>query len=362
MKQKIDQLILKITLSLIYRLRTRFDNKKKHYISWAISSPIKSTIYYSLFDNSFDNEHYRILNGKFNFSSNKLSSGVYARTRRNIHRIEKGISASLLVKREMFAKDYIEETVFGVEELLNTKYVNTPFHKWSVDVLNNYFQLVKLDEDLQYLSEKWKIMFNKFNIKDLENVNLHIPYNYSKLPISNIGFSELDSLFKRRHSVRWYNDKKVNVKLIKQAVESSLSSPSACNRQPFEVLYITGQRLNNMKALKLGFEMFSDNIKSFIFIVGDLSSYTEEQDKHLIYIDGGLFAMSLMLSLESLGISSCPINYPDTVGLDDKVQKILDLENYQKGVMLLSVGYANEDSPIPFSAKKELNEIFREIN
>ncbi|WP_299778158.1 nitroreductase family protein [uncultured Formosa sp.] len=331
-------------------------------MKWAIDSPVKSTVYYTLIDSGFDIEHFRVLNGKYNHKANSKSSGIYAQTRRNVHRIEKGISASFLKKRNVFAKEYIEETINGVEKLLDSKYIDTPFHKWSFDVLNSYFSLITLDDYFNNLKNKWDEIVKKHPLKNGENIVNYSPFQHNKLPVSNISFTELDTLFKRRHSVRWYNDDEVDVQLIKKAVGSALASPSACNRQPFEVLYITGKKLEELKPLKLGFEMFSDSIKAFIFIVGDLSSYIEERDKHLIYIDGSLFAMSLMLALEALGISSCPINYPDVTNIDNKVQDILNLEGYQKGVMLMSVGYASDNSPIPFSAKKGVNEIFKEIN
>ncbi|MGJ5642470.1 nitroreductase family protein [Formosa sp. S-31] len=356
-----DLYLLKFYTSLVYRLRQRFKSKKESLLEWAVKSPVQSTVYYTLIDDSFDSEHFRVLSGKHNFKSNKASSGIYARTRRNIHRIEKGISASFLAKKNVFALEYIEETIEGVGDLLKSNYLNTPFHKWSFDVLNNYFSVIEKDDFCDSLNAKWKLIVEEYPLTNTETKN-HAPFHYRDLPVSNVTFPELNALFKKRHSVRWYNEKEVNVKLVKDAVQAALQSPSACNRQPFEVLYITGAKLEQLKALKLGFGIFSSTIKSFLFIVGDLSSYIEERDKHLIYIDGSLFAMSLMLALESLGISSCPINFPDEKKLDNKVQKILGLKDYQKGVMLMSIGYANDDSPIPYSAKKNVDEIFKELN
>ena len=51
-----------------------------------------------------------------------------------------------------------------------------------------------------------------------------------------------------------------------------------------------------------------------IVIVGELDAYEYDRDRHLIYIDGSLAAMTFMLALETLGLSSCPINWSGVEG------------------------------------------------
>src|SRR5690606_30100599 len=128
------------------------------------------------------------------------------------------------------------------------------------------------------------------------------------------------------------------------------------------VYCLKGDKLDEVKKLKLGFEIFAEHIHTFLFIVGDLSAYIEERDKHLIYVDGGLFAMSLMLTFETMGVSTCPINFPDMAWLDAEMDRILGLNPYQKGVILLSIGYADANSPVPFSAKKQVDEVLKFVD
>ena len=61
----------------------------------------------------------------------------------------------------------------------------------------------------------------------------------------------------------------------------------------------------------------------------------------LVYIDGSLAAMQLMLALESLGLSSCSINWPDVEERERQLAKILGLAYQERTVMLLAVGYAD---------------------
>ncbi|HBS78218.1 MAG TPA: nitroreductase-like protein, partial [Pseudomonas sp.] len=73
---------------------------------------------------------------------------------------------------------------------------------------------------------------------------------------------------------------------------------------------------------------------------------------HVVYIDGSLAAMQLMLALESLGLSSCSINWPDVEERERQLAKILGLTYQERTVMLLAVGYADPTGGIPYSDKK----------
>lgn len=360
MKQKTVSLILKWLPKLLMKLRKRFSVHRQHYIPWGKSTPFYSTLYYLLFSDEFDNVHFRLLNGKFHFLTNPHSLGLYSKTRRNIHRLEKGIAANRLRHVDTFATGYIEETIDDFSTLAKNG-IDAHFYKWGNDVLAAYFSIVANTAETSLLKEKFQSIATSTSL-ELDTASNSVPYEFEKLPPLTVTYDQFNSLLHRRHSVRWYNEKMVSNEIISQAVSAALTSPSACNRQAFKVYCLKGGKLEEVKKLKLGFEIFAENIHTFLFIVGDLSAYIEERDKHLIYIDGGLFAMSLMLAFETMGVSTCPINFPDMAWLDAEMDRILGLSPYQKGVMLMSIGYADPTSPVPFSAKKCTDEVLTFIN
>ena len=98
-----------------------------------------------------------------------------------------------------------------------------------------------------------------------------------------------------------------------------------------------------------------------IAVVGDLSSYPAERDRHVIYIDGSLVTMQLMLALETLGLSTCAINWPDVENREQKLDKLLNLNKYERTIMLLAVGYADPQGGIPFSQKKNSLDLVKVI-
>jgi len=89
-------------------------------------------------------------------------------------------------------------------------------------------------------------------------------------------------------------------------------------------------------------------------VIGRLRAYPEERDRHVIYIDGALAAMSFMLALETVGLSSCAINWPDVAAHEEKIAKLLGLAPDERVVMLIGFGHADPDGKIPYSAKKPL--------
>ena len=107
----------------------------------------------------------------------------------------------------------------------------------------------------------------------------------------------------------------------------------------------------------MGTAGYAENIPCVAVVVGDLSEYSNARDRHVIYIDGALTSMSFMYALETLGLSSCPINWPDFGPLEQKMKKKLALENYERPIMLISFGYPAKDVEVPYSSKKSLDEI-----
>jgi nitroreductase len=61
-----------------------------------------------------------------------------------------------------------------------------------------------------------------------------------------------------------------------------------------------------------------------------------------------------MLALETQGLSSSVINWPDFEPLERRMQKVLGLAMTDRVVMLIALGYAADDGIIPRSVKKEL--------
>ena len=107
--------------------------------------------------------------------------------------------------------------------------------------------------------------------------------------------------------MRWYLQEPVPVELVCQAIDAAAQAPSACNRQPFRFIVSTEpESASRIADCAGGTAGFAQQLPAIIVVVGDLSAYPLERDRHLIYIDAALASMQLMLAAETLGLSTCP--------------------------------------------------------
>ena len=306
-------------------------------------------IYYFFFNRKFDREIFSVAKGRIKFLQNELNMNTLVR---NTHRLEKGLT--MRNRKKEFGLNYINDTVESF--LFNYKINNNDNQViWSYQVLTKYFEVVK--------SEKLNTIKKKFKSLELKEYSQKmLPYKRKENQNVNISYDEFFQLSKVRKSVRWFSNKKVEIEKIVKAIDVAKLSPSACNRQPYEFQIISNkQKINEIGSIPMGTSGYYQNIPVLIAVIGKLSSYFHERDRHLIYIDGGLACMTLMLSLETLGLSSCPINWPDVDRLERKMKSKLNLENDDRPIMFIAVGYADPDGGIPFSQKKSSQELVKKI-
>jgi nitroreductase len=109
----------------------------------------------------------------------------------------------------------------------------------------------------------------------------------------------------------------------------------------------------------MGTAGYAHQIPALIVVIGDFSCFEHERDRHVPYIDGSLATMQLMLSLETLGLASCPINWPDIEHLERRMAARLHLEPFHRPIMLLALGYPDPTGGIAYSAKKTSEQIQR---
>lgn len=328
--------------------------------SW---SGITASFYYFLFSREFDREHRSVLLGRLAFDrALKRYKGSNGLLRRNIHRLEKGLIMPR--RREIFALDYIQETLDLYELLLNasieSKMGNNELH-WATDVLKKYFDACSASPLNAPASERFRRLPEPPPALETESFpnSERTPYTAGDRPDLTVSFDSFLALAQRRRSVRWFEPRPVEQEKLDKIVEVARLSPSACNRLPYRFRILTQAALAQQGAeLAGGTGGFAHQIPALIVVLGDLSCYSEEKDRHLIYIDASLASMSLMLAAETLGLSTCPINWSDVPTREKAMYRFLgDIPEYLRPIMLIAIGYASDTGKIPFSSKKNIEEI-----
>ena len=322
---------------------------------------VLSTLYFLIFSKQFHREHKAVLQGRLQYhKSLKVAGHSSVLLRRNIHRLEKGLI--MRPRRSVFAEAFIMETAICYVKCSKDKDHCVEELKWAFDTLNVYFSVVGSTSVI----DNARAVFSKASFKatdhKFENEPSFSPYFKKDSVISSVSFEQLEGLFYQRRSVRWFEKKDVPIDLINKAVGIAKQAPSACNRLPYKFVVSSEPELAKKVAdCAMGTAGFSDNIPCIITVVGDLSAYPAERDRHVIYIDASLAAMQLMLAFEALGLSSCPINWPDIESREKKISSLLGLSYVERPVMLIAVGYADPEGMVPFSLKKKNELLVKEV-
>lgn len=278
----------------------------------------------------------------------------WARLRRNTHRIEKGLI--MKERRAVFAADYIEETVRDYKNALGRLSCGDALSdelQWAHDVLKSYFDVVGSEPRVDRARAMWQ------SLEPMEFQN-QVPFLRDLDGPCPVNYESFYQLCMRRRSVRWYEDRPVPREMLDAAMLAATQSPSACNRQPFTFrIFDEPELVKKVSKIPMGTKGFAQNFPCIVVIVGELRAYPFARDRHVIYIDGSLAAMSFMFALETMGLASCPINWPDIPEKEEEMAKALNLEPDERVVMLISVGYPDKTGMVPYSGKKVLETIRR---
>lgn len=316
-------------------------------------SPLLCRVHYLVFSSAFNREVAAVVAGHVEFNRNQLGfEPVNYFLRRAIHRLEKGLL--MRPRKEVFALDYIEQAVhaycLGADAGLDREEL-----AWADSVLERYFQAVSKHPVIEKTEKRFRAARSKRVVQARDSDLAYAPYKRNLPRERPISFDNLMQLAQQRRSVRWYQQKPVPRHLIDKALEIAALSPSACNRQPIEFrIFDDPDRVKKISTLPLGTGGFAHNISAIAVLIGRLRAYPHPRDRHVIYVDGGLAGMSFMYALETLGLSSCPINWPDVNEREAMMNKELDLRRDERVIMLISVGYPDPEGLVAASRKLSL--------
>ncbi|GGH56502.1 nitroreductase [Filimonas zeae] len=280
---------------------------------------------------------------------NKKSKSNLFSVRRNIHRLEKALSYP--VAKATFAEDYILETVNKFKHGIETSIFDAETVSWGTSVLSLYFKNVTSTPAVEQARKVF------LGTVAMEETPANVPYLSSTRPIHNIQYDELLKLSVRRRSVRYFEDRKVDVATVQKAYEIAKYSPSACNRQSFQFLYFddaeTVKKLSKVPGGVAGY-----TLPSVIVVVGRYDGYNDIRDINAPVIDASLTSMSFLYAAETLGLGTVCINWPNLIDREESIRKIIDLKPYEFVIMLIGIGYPLDNGKVPYSAKRPSENVF----
>ena len=325
-----------------------------------------SALYFTLANPRFRREQQAVLAGRLAYER-RAAAVSDPLLRRNIHRLEKGLI--MKPRQRVFARDYIGETVAAYERAERSDTADPTECRWAHDVLSQFFSVVEDAPEiararLQFattLAFRESATFTES--REVDDHSSWAPFLRTEGTRATVDYEAFIGLCRQRRSVRWFTTAAVPNELIEQAIAAAVQAPSACNRQPYFFRFFERHEdASRIADIAMGTTGYAQQIPALIVVLGDLSCFPHERDRHLPYIDGALAAMQLMLALETLGLGSCPINWPDIEHLERRMAEELQLPRWIRPIMLLAVGYPDPLGGIAFSAKKPVHGLLRTDN
>jgi len=179
-------------------------------------------------------------------------------------------------------------------------------------------------------------------------------------------------LNKKRHATKHFNDKPVDPKDVRTAIEIATLAPSAHNSQPWKFVVVRernqdlaeiafGSNQDQVKEAPVTIALFTDTdltkrsrkiarvagVKNFSDeqlqfymqnLPAEFARYSDQQKSDYLALNAGLVAMNLVLALTDQGIGSNII-----LGFDkSKINEVLEIDERFRPELLITVGYTDE--------------------
>ncbi|MBA0178171.1 nitroreductase family protein [Pectobacterium carotovorum] len=297
----------------------------------------------------------KYINYSFYSNKNKIKDtehleGIITRL---YHGVEKGLSV-----RE-FKKEFGLKNIDWLQNVL-------------LDAKNRNFQSIHVDSAIvtlkKYYSshdESGSDAFNKskeffFNFLDIE-LDSETYGGVKCLTInddaSSLGYKEF---FSSRQSVREFDGELIDEETIINAIDIAKHCPSACNRQAIKIYYSLDPKKNAViLSHQNGSRAFRDNVPALLIVCSDIRYQEGAEERHLGFVEGGIWILSLINALHYMNLGSCVLNWCVRAELNNKFINHFEIPPYHEICAMIAVGKPVLTQKTPYSVRRN-NEDFLE--
>jgi len=269
------------------------------------------------------------------------------------HAIEKGLS--LPETKVGFGKDKAESLVSLLVEYREKRYsLDSSQYLTALIVLQKYIsfhdgencRLIKIKEFVE------KTVLDRAHISGgiLKKKKSEI------LAASKQNFAELAF---NRHSIRNFTDETVDNAILIDAIKIAQRSPSVCNRQATRIYLVENKEtIRKVLPLQGGNIGFGHLINKLLIITADLRAFDGTHERNQGFIDGGMFAMSLLYSLQYHGLGACALNWARALETDLALRNVININDSNIILMMIGVGHLPDTIKLTYSQRKPYTDIF----
>lgn len=337
------------------RIKTRF----RHYAApiYRALRPFWRRIMYHR-NVRYDAARYRRCSATFHgsFSTPEDLPHLRALITMDYHRIEKGLA--LRHPRPAFGQQVVRELAWNT-----AAYIRLGGNSDLLRIVRNVL-LAYLDHH-----EQQKIDLGSFRGEVMELIErLNAPHDSCQFGGTRhvtreewFGFdrSALPELFLSRSSVRDFADEPVDDAVVERIVRFAMKTPSVCNRQAWRVYDIPkSQLMTEILSCQNGNAGFRDAIPRTFIVACDLRQFVSVGERNQGWIDGGMFAMSLLWAIHAEGLGACALNWSVEKEADEKLRRLAPIADHEIVLMMIAFGHVPESFRVAQSPRKPISEIW----
>jgi len=168
-----------------------------------------------------------------------------------------------------------------------------------------------------------------------------------------------EAFFETRHSIRNFDTGDVPISDIQRAVGMARKAPSVCNRQGARVHCF--QEASVALKWQPGNTGFGHLASRALVVTADLMAFSSVGERHQVYVDGGLFAMSLVYALHALGHGTCMLAWSQERDRNRQAKADLSIPDSETIIMMIAVGRLPETLSVARSWRRPVSDILRVV-
>lgn len=182
-------------------------------------------------------------------------------------------------------------------------------------------------------------------------------------PVSNwtgraLDPQEIEDFISTRHSVRNFTSRKPSVDIIERIVEGAGSTPSVCNRRSYRAHYFDQDAdVASILALQNGNAGFGHTVPAVFVITERRSAFVGAGERNQRWVDGGLFAMTLVWLAHAYGLGTCLLNWSQPNSQSDRLRAISGIAASEDIVVIVAIGFPAEGHRVARSPRRPIGEI-----
>lgn len=305
-----------------------------------------------LFDNFlYDFERF----AKYSFiSGSKTREHRIALLRILIHSIESG--AALPEVRLGYGEDKLK-SLSGKLKSYIADYGSDENVHWAIHVFEAYIEFHRVRNHpvpfaLQILNELKPL------VRGLPEQTTGGTISLSRKAVQNSVDFDFDNFLSHRRSVRQYQHRPVDEETIRRIAANAQQSPNVCNRQTNKLYAFNDHSvIRDILKLHQGSDGFEQDIYTLFIVTSNVEDLNMIGERYQGWIDGGIFAMMLALSIHAEGLGACFLNWSVEKERDQALRKKVGIPDNELVITFMSAGHLKDEFVVSKAQRRPLDEI-----